>query len=304
MEFIYFLPNLYSAIHLNYIQYCKVEKGWTVTEHRHPYFEFLYCASGEIEQWVNGRPYHLKSGDAMIIKPSLYHHTSRVTDGTIFFDFHFDLEVKEVFNLFAMIVEPMLQVEEAEKPKHAMINWIEEFIDDFGEDMHQIVRNNEVKNMEDLFTNIQSTVRLLQMHSRVLEFISLLANIILSSKAKELKLVKNIHLPGIKVAHDVAYLLEANVTSSIQVNEIANRLKLHRSYLSLCFKKVYGISPSTYLTRIRIREAKQLLQKTDWSIENIADHLNFSSAGHFSRTFKSIMDLSPIHYRNHMKKQH
>ncbi len=300
MEFVYYLQNLYSAIRLNTIQYTKADEGWSYPNHRHPYFEFLYCAAGEIEQWINGRKYILHPGDAAIIKMGSYHETAWVSNQTVFFDFHFDVEVEEVFNLFSIMLEPTIRSSHEQSEDNPIAHWVQRFIADYGADHNHSEQSNEPAGS---FHNIRSSVRLLQMHSRILEFISILAEYILSSRLNELETTARVTPSQVRIAQEVAYMLESNASTGIKVSEVASRLNIHRSYLSFCFHNLYGISPSAYLVRARINEAKQLLQESDWSIEEISNRLCFSSAGHFSRTFKSIMDISPIQYRNHLNKQ-
>jgi AraC family transcriptional activator of pobA len=105
----------------------------------------------------------------------------------------------------------------------------------------------------------------------------------------------------IKIAHEVANWLEKNLSNTIKIEDLAKDFNLHRSYLSQCFKKTYGTSPSIYLVRIRIREARRLLLETDTPIELISYQLSFYSAGHFSRTFRSLMGLSPMQFRKEKK---
>lgn len=50
-----------------------------------------------------------------------------------------------------------------------------------------------------------------------------------------------------------------------------------------------------------IQEAKKMLDETDMTITEIAFSVGFNSNTHFARVFKSIMNLSPIKYRNKSK---
>ncbi|WP_091585531.1 helix-turn-helix domain-containing protein [Alteribacillus bidgolensis] len=54
------------------------------------------------------------------------------------------------------------------------------------------------------------------------------------------------------------------------------------------------MSPSEYLMCIQIREARQLLMETGLSVKRISQRLVFSSAGYFSRTFRSSWRYLPI----------
>ena len=49
-----------------------------------------------------------------------------------------------------------------------------------------------------------------------------------------------------------------------------------------------------YALKLRIREAKTLLQENDQTIEAIAARLRFSSSGHFSRIFRDREGASSL----------
>jgi PAS domain S-box-containing protein len=53
-----------------------------------------------------------------------------------------------------------------------------------------------------------------------------------------------------------------------------------------------------YFTRIKVEAAAAQLMNSDKLLATIAEDLNFSSAAHFSKTFKQYMNISPTQYRN------
>ena len=58
-----------------------------------------------------------------------------------------------------------------------------------------------------------------------------------------------------------------------------------------------GITPIAYLNRCRIRQAKELLDRTDRPITDIAMEVGFSDVSHFTRTFHREVGVSPRAYR-------
>ncbi|MBU8879258.1 AraC family transcriptional regulator [Bacillus sp. FJAT-29790] len=291
---LYNLSSLYSALRIMDIQLDIVEKGWSYPNHQHSYFEFIYCISGEFEQWVNGEVYLLKPGDAILVKPDLYHHSLTHIEAE-YLVFHFDIEMKEVHSVFQLVKNPRIFSEEMVNDRESITHWVTNFIEEF-----KIKPQKKAPNLmqEDYLENMHSAVSILRLHSRVIELISVLAQHFLS---KERLQDSDIPPSQIKIAHEVANWLEKNLSNKVKIEDLAKELNLHRSYLSQCFKKTYGMSPSNYLIRIRIREARRLLLETDMPIELISYQLAFYSAGHFSRTFRSLMGLSPLQFRKDKK---
>lgn len=70
------------------------------------------------------------------------------------------------------------------------------------------------------------------------------------------------------------------------------------SYISLLFRQQYRQSPSEYLTRLRLDEAKKLMQAhPDMLIREVAERVGFKSQHHFSRIFKKNEGMWPTSYQ-------
>ena len=58
-----------------------------------------------------------------------------------------------------------------------------------------------------------------------------------------------------------------------------------------------GCSPQEYLVRLRIDKAKSLLERTDLSINDVANAVGYTDQMAFSKIFKQNCGLSPRSYR-------
>lgn len=101
--------------------------------------------------------------------------------------------------------------------------------------------------------------------------------------------------------HNVARRVEAYLTA--HYDEHINNQKLGQafgyvpSYISLLFRKEYGVSPAEYLTRVRLFQAKALIQQNPGMlIRDVAERVGFKSPHHFSRTFKKYEGVWPTGY--------
>jgi AraC-like DNA-binding protein len=94
----------------------------------------------------------------------------------------------------------------------------------------------------------------------------------------------------------VAYI-SANYSYPITVEDIADYVGLSRSHLFRSFEKVMGRSPKNYLTDFRIRQACNLLLKSDLSITAIANSVGFENNLYFSKAFHKVKGMSPKNYR-------
>ena len=89
-----------------------------------------------------------------------------------------------------------------------------------------------------------------------------------------------------------------NYSSSITLNDAAQKSNISSSYLSLIFKQELGINFSDYLTQYRIEQAKHLLETTNLHVYEIAQRVGFSSPYYFSRVFKDVTKMTCKNYKD------
>ena len=95
--------------------------------------------------------------------------------------------------------------------------------------------------------------------------------------------------------------IKRNFHEPLNLKKVADHVDLSESYLSRLFHRVEGVNFSQYLQNIRIEEAKKLLEKTDWTVGQIAFSVGFGSLSYFNKLFRNSEGASPNHYR---KKSH
>ncbi len=92
--------------------------------------------------------------------------------------------------------------------------------------------------------------------------------------------------------------LDKNFTDDINLGEIARDLHFSSSYLSKWFLKLVGETPSSYVIKLRISKAKQLLRSVhELTVREIGELVGYTDQNYFSRIFKQQTGLSPMHYR-------
>ncbi|SDN23301.1 two-component system, response regulator YesN [Paenibacillus sp. yr247] len=90
----------------------------------------------------------------------------------------------------------------------------------------------------------------------------------------------------------LAYMME-NYASPISTSDMADHVRLSRSYLSDLYSKEMGESLSETLTRIRMEEAKRRLRTGEMKVYEVADAVGFPDAKTFAKTFKRVVGCSP-----------
>ena len=83
----------------------------------------------------------------------------------------------------------------------------------------------------------------------------------------------------------------------LTVQDIADELKINRSYLSSLFKKETGQSISDFIREEKIKAAANMLKFSEYSYGDIAEYFGFASQSHFIECFRKQTGLSPKEYR-------
>lgn len=84
---------------------------------------------------------------------------------------------------------------------------------------------------------------------------------------------------------------------SIQITDIAKHLNVNPDYLSHLFKKQENITIKRYILKEKIRTSRNLLQYSDYTIQEISFYLGFSSQSHFCKVFQEMTGETPGRYR-------
>ncbi len=91
--------------------------------------------------------------------------------------------------------------------------------------------------------------------------------------------------------------IEANVAAQLTVADLAARLGVSVRTLARRFRRATGTSPHGYWQQRRVRLAKELLEKTNLTIGEIAYRVGYQDSGHFSRLFERELSVPPSDYR-------
>lgn len=97
----------------------------------------------------------------------------------------------------------------------------------------------------------------------------------------------------------VVYLNE-HYSENVTVERLAKIAHYSPAQFRRLFHELTQMSPSDYITNVRINAAKTLLGTTDRRISDIATDVGFFDHAHFIRTFRRVVGTTPAKYRRNM----
>lgn len=97
---------------------------------------------------------------------------------------------------------------------------------------------------------------------------------------------------------DAIVYLKGHYREKIQLQELAERYRLHPAFFGQQFKKETGCGFHEYIHRLRIEEACKLLRRTDMRVSDIAESLGYHDTDYFTEKFKALTGETPSSYKN------
>lgn len=92
-------------------------------------------------------------------------------------------------------------------------------------------------------------------------------------------------------------------SENIKLEKMAKFCHISPSYFSRLFTKETGENFSMYVSKLKVKWAKSLLEETDMPINEISNELGFSEAGYFIKIFKKYEGVTPFIYRKYYKRK-
>lgn len=94
--------------------------------------------------------------------------------------------------------------------------------------------------------------------------------------------------------------VEKGYSRKITIQDMADHVGLHRSYLYTLFKQTLHLSPQEFLIKFRINKACELMRKEDLPIGYIAHSVGYEDPLLFSKIFKKVIGKSPSQYQQEL----
>ena len=98
---------------------------------------------------------------------------------------------------------------------------------------------------------------------------------------------------GADVMAQIARYMELNYKEPFIQADYARIFYLNKDYMSRKFTSTFHVNMLTYLHRIRIRHAKELLADSSLKVQEIAYAVGFKDEKYFAKQFKKITGLTP-----------
>ncbi|HEX3010247.1 MAG TPA: AraC family transcriptional regulator [Bacteroidales bacterium] len=234
---------------------------------------FIYCSEGN--GWINykNEEYKLSRNQAFIIPANEAHSYGAANNQpwSIYW-IHF---LGDNIHMFSQITGKIIQVEDTYKSR----------------------LGDRFLLFEEIFQNLE-----MGYSPENLEYISFclmyfLASIKYMNQYDEIKNVKEADV----IQKSILYMKD-NLENKITLADIASHVGYSCSYLGSVFSQRTSYSLIEYYNQLKIQRACSYLQFSDLKIKEIAFRLGYFDPFHFSKSFRSEMEITPTEYRKKYRK--
>lgn len=247
----------------------RFDCAWNVQRHCNAEWEFHYIRKGECRVDVAQNQYQLRVGQALLIRPGLYHQAKTVSAELEHFTFGFTLPDGIVHQLLSQNNEPT--------PIFALNTGISHTIDKLW--------NEATAQSPYTDAYIEALIRCLIVE--LLRFLN-----IDSGFAADRVNTEEVHLTQI-----IDTFFEQHFADSCGEEALAKQLHFSRRHLVRILKKHYGMSFREKLNHARMDYATFLLRTTDRPVGSIGAEVGYSSESAFFKVFRQSFGMTPRQYR-------
>jgi AraC-like DNA-binding protein len=256
--------------------------------HYHDFYELVIVLNGSGQHIANGKRYPIYRGDVFVIKPFLEHTYEDTHDlqieNILFIPEALDIpyiDVKDISGYFALFdAEPLLREKHDFKSRLTLNKEQLMVVTQIISKLHY-----ELKESHDGY-RFMATAHFMQL-------IGYLSRCYSNLKQKHSQKL-------LQISSMIDYI-ETNFFEDINLQTIAAKGKVSVRTANRMFQETLNISPVDYLIKIRINNARKLLQAQPCTVAEAAFKSGFNDSNYFAKQFKKIIGQSPSVYKKSFK---
>lgn len=100
-----------------------------------------------------------------------------------------------------------------------------------------------------------------------------------------------------RVAEIIEKYIRENYMLDLSMQDIAKMMNYSEAYFCKLFKQCFHKNFTSYLTELRVEEARKMLEEPAVNVKEIGKAVGYSDFNYFAKVFKRITGFSPAEYR-------
>lgn len=282
MEKLIYMPALIKTIERIH------DTNWSMDVNKHDHYEMVYVKKGNAVFQIEGVEVNMAPHSVIIIKPQKAHKFIVKSD-----------------NCELIVLYFVFKNKKNEVSSHVSLTDFIEYVEDdaTGDFVFlKLARKNDIIHVMNRI--LRERVKY-QIWGDFLSAVLVIELFVLLSRALKLEWeqsAKNRNLKLFELLNIAKEYIDSNYAQDLSLSQIAKYIYLSDSYFAHSFKSKFGISPKSYILKVRVEAAKELLENTDTKISDIASSVGFLSQQRFNDIFRKHEGITPLKYRQAWKK--
>jgi AraC family transcriptional regulator, regulatory protein of adaptative response / methylphosphotriester-DNA alkyltransferase methyltransferase len=99
------------------------------------------------------------------------------------------------------------------------------------------------------------------------------------------------------VLRDAMAVIDAELASELDVEDVARRIATSRRQLQRCFRELGDTTFRDYVATARMRRAAELLHQTPMTVREIASAVGYRQPAQFAKAFRRVHGIAPNEFR-------
>ena len=247
-------------------------RGFNFPGESHDFWECVYIRRGEVMAIADERVYQLGEGKLLLHKPMEFH---RIWSG----DDCAPWIVNVSFQARGPLTEKLAGCFDL-RPKQR-----EQFLE-----------------IAEMFTQLEALRNTGEDCRRLTNLIAVLLEAFLIDLAETESISSPYQLPKDERYTKIVQVMMANCRENLSLGELAQLCQMSVSNMKRIFHQYSDVGIAKYYLTLRIRYAKELLEK-GIPANQVAEELNFPDSAYFYTVFKRETNMTPAQYRRHKVQQ-
>lgn len=276
------IDGLYS------FHYFELAKDFVFAGEKHDFWEFVYVDKGELEVSADFRGFRLRQGDIIFHKPNEFHSiwANRViAPNAVVVTFSCRSEAMKRFE------GKLFRLGDAER--NLLSQLVKEALQTFEPPLDDPY-HNILKRKPDAPFASEQLIKL---------YLQLFLLRLLRDNERQERNVRDKRLSSIaaertetELVNRIVLFLESNAEQPLTLQDVAETFHLSKNHLNKLFTLRMGTGIMHRFRLLRIERAKRLIRESGGTVAEIAERLQYSSPGNFTRHFKQVTGMSPSDY--------
>lgn len=254
------------------------------TEHHHTEIEICYVKSGNGIFLVDGIRYSIEPGKVFVFFSNQTHWIVKIdsVEPPCFLDLKFEPR---------MVWSPGMNFFDDSFLRQLLSEGCQNCFEQSDKAV-EIIRSN----MEEMFAECQKTAPGSEIIIKA-NLYKILVTLLRSSESEIRPITPYRNIQNLENMDKVIQYINTNISKKLSLEELADISCFSRTYFSVLFKELNGVSPWDYINIKRVELAKSMLRNSSQTVLYISSECGFSNLSNFNRIFKKVTGTTPTEFR-------